>query len=134
MSSYLARLKSEKRLHDELPKLPKGQKRPDSVLPKPPKAPFDSFDSGPCRRFQKNDEADPGTLHRLIDEALHEINAARPDWNGWRKSLTQEQRDRLRELEAEIDRACLAGDRRRLERALGNYKTEILKTGDLTDE
>jgi hypothetical protein len=56
MSSYLARLKSEKRLHDVLPKLPKGQKRLDSVLPKLPKAPFDSKDSNPCRRFQKNDD------------------------------------------------------------------------------
>jgi hypothetical protein len=125
MSSYLARLKSEKRLHDELPKLPKGQKRPDSVLPKPPKAHFDSFDSGPCRRFQKNDEADPGTLHRLIDEALHEIDQVRPDWTGWRRSLTPEQRDRLRDLEAEIDLAALAGDRRRLERALASYQDEI---------
>ena len=56
MSSYLARLKSEKRLPDVLPKLPKGQKRLDSVLSKPPKAPFDSKDSTPCRRFQKNDD------------------------------------------------------------------------------
>jgi hypothetical protein len=55
MSGYLARLKSEKRLPDELQKLQKGQKRLDSVLQKPQKAPFYSYCSDPCRRFSEND-------------------------------------------------------------------------------
>jgi len=125
MSSYLARLKSEKRLHDELPKLPKGQNRLDDELPKLPKAPFDSFDSDPCSRFQKNDDPDPGDLHRMIGETLLEIDRRGRPWTGWRKSRTPEQLVRLKALESEIDLAALAGDRRRLERALASYRDEI---------
>lgn len=74
---------------------------------------------------EKKLEVDPGDLHRMIDRTLLEIDQARPDWTGWRRSLTPEQRDRMRDLEAEIDLAALAGDRRRLERALASYQDEI---------
>lgn len=96
MSGYLARLKSEKRLLDELPKLPKDQKRLDRPLPKAKKVTFDSFGSGPDRRFQKNDDADLGDLYALIGQALAEIEWAGHPWTGWRRSLTDEQRRSLR--------------------------------------
>lgn len=101
-----------------------GKVRPADPVPQFPN-PYIGRETG---ALKKNVEiSDPDTLHRLIGETLAEINATKPDWTGWRRSLTPEQRDRLRDLEAEIDAAALAGDRRRLERALENYKTEILK-------
>lgn len=64
-------------------------------------------------------------LFKLIDNTLEAIDQARPNWSGWRGSLPAEQLVRLKALEAEIDRACLVGDRRRLERALASYQDEI---------
>lgn len=69
-------------------------------------------------------------LFKLIDNTLEAIDQARPNWSGWRGSLPAEQLVRLRDLEAEIDLAALAGDRRRLERALAEYELEILKRED----
>ena|GEM_PF-6071643 len=106
----------------------------------------------------------PGDLNRLIDAALAEIDQARESWNGWRGSLSEEQRDRLKATEAEVDAAARAiydrqarerqgqrsdiqenlpecsgqardaagkavgvsGERRRLERALSEYKAAVL--------
>lgn len=84
----------------------------------------------PADGILKTDEPAPPDLHRLIGETIAEIDRRGRPWTGWRKSLTPEQRDRLRDLEADIDRAALAGDRRRLERALVNFKTEILQRKD----
>ena len=79
----------------------------------------------PPDEILKNSEPDPGDLHHLIGETLMEIDRRGRPWTGWRKSLTQKQRDRLKALESEIDLACLAGDRRRLTAALTAYKDEI---------
>ncbi|MDY0270642.1 hypothetical protein [Trichloromonas sp.] len=100
----------------------------------------------------------------MIDAALAEIDQARESWNGWRGSLSEEQRDRLKATEAEVDAAARAiydrqarerqgqrsdiqenlpecsgqardaagkavgvsGERRRLERALSEYKAAVL--------
>ena len=72
----------------------------------------------------------PGDLHRLIGETLAEIDRQGRPWTGWRKSLTQEQRQRLKALEQEIDRAALAEDRRRLESALEAYRKFTLSRPD----
>lgn len=70
----------------------------------------------------------PCDLNHMIDAAHHEINEARPDWSGWRASLATERLVRLKALEQEIDRACLAGDRLRLESTLEAYKKFTLST------
>jgi len=104
-----------------------GKVRPVDPVPRFP-TPYIGRETG---ALKKNVEiSDPGDLHHLIDATLLEIDATRPNWSGWRQSLTTEQRDRLRDLESEIDLASLAGDRRRLTAALAKYKTETLKRED----
>ena len=51
---WLTRLKSEKGLPSELPKLPKAGTQAPEELPKLPKDPFDSFGSTDGRRFLQN--------------------------------------------------------------------------------
>lgn len=109
MSSYLARLKSEKRLPD--------------VLPKPPKAPSDSKDSTEGRHFRENDApATPEELHLLLGRTLGEIDRGGRPWDGWRRSLTEEQRQQLRAVETRIDVSVLSLDRPGLVAALDEYK------------
>lgn len=114
MSSYLARLKSEKRLLD--------------VLPKPPKAPFDSKDSTEGRHFRENDTpATPEELHLLLGKALALIDLGGRPWSGWRRSLSEEQRQQLRRVEEKIDMAVLSIDRPGLLEALDEYRRLTLK-------
>lgn len=121
MSRYLDRLKSENRLLDELPKLPKPQKA------------LGSFDSGPDRCFQKNAAADLGDLYALIGQALAEIERAGHPWTGWRRSLTDEQRRSLQALEAKIDEATLAGNWQQLESVLEAYRKSTLSKPGSTE-
>jgi hypothetical protein len=112
--SYLARLK-------------KTEKTPPHELPKLPKPPFDSFDSTPSGHISKN--AGGTDVHRLIADTLAQIDQARPDWSGWRESLTPEQRKQGQQIEARIDTATLAGDRPALLQALSDYRAHC--TGGL---
>lgn len=67
-------------------------------------------------------------LHRLIGEALAEIDAAGRPWTGWRKNLTPEAREHLLRIEAQIDAACLASDLRGVVAALAEYRNKTLGT------
>lgn len=67
---YLARLKSEKRQLNVLPKLPKVETPTKSELPKVPKPPCDSFGSAEGRHFSEitpvlPGEADPTPKGRI---------------------------------------------------------------------
>ena len=84
----------------------------------------------PTEGILKNDDPAPPDLFTLIGETLAEIDRRGRHWTSWRKSLTQEQRQRLKALEREIDRAALAEDRRRLESALEAYRKFTLSRPD----
>ena len=80
------------------------------------------FPEFPC---EENDDPAPDPF-ALIGETLAEIDRQGRPWTGWRKSLTDDQRQRLKTLEAEIDKAALTGDRQRLETALEAYRDFVL--------
>lgn len=94
--------------------------------PEPP--PFTTLNTLiPPEGILKTDEpATPGDLHRLIGETLAEIDRRGRPWTGWRKSLTEEQRETLLAIEKEIDAATLEGDRQRLMTALEAYRDFVL--------
>ena len=88
--------------------------------PEPP--PFTTLNTLiPPEEILKTDEPAPD-LFTLIGETLAEIDRAGRPWTGWRKSLTQEQWDRLKALECEIDTACLADDRAGVLAGLERYR------------
>lgn len=98
--------------------------------PEPP--PFTTLNTLiPPEEILKTDEPATPDLHRLIGETLAEIDRAGRPWTGWRRSLTDEQKKRLKDLEREIDQACLAGDRDGLTEALNQYAVATVGGGKL---
>jgi hypothetical protein len=67
-------------------------------------------------------------LEKLIGETLAEIDRAGRPWSSWRKSLTPEQRQSVREAEQGIDSTFAALDRQGLMSALDNYSHLLLTT------
>lgn len=113
MSKYLARLKSEK--------------QPQSELPKLPKPPFDSYDSPEGVQFSEIQETTQPDLHRLVGEALAEVDRVGRPWPvRFFASLPEETRTRLRELETAIDAAVLSGDATVLPELLAEWKRLLL--------
>lgn len=105
---WLTRLKSEKGLSLEVPKLPKAQTQPKEEPPKPPKDPFDSFGSTEERHFPENIALRQGegdaiesfvyecfSPDDLLEEAFREATI-----DGWTNDLLYEYIDALREAEA----------------------------------
>jgi hypothetical protein len=72
--------------------------------------------------LKNNEAATPAKLFNLICETLAEIDRTGRPWDGWRESLTEEQRRRIKHVEREIDRACLAGDHAGLVAAIETYR------------
>lgn len=75
----------------------------------------------PAEGIFKSAEPAPD-LFTLIGETLEAIDRAGRPWTGWRKSLTAEHCRKLKEVEAEIDRACLAADRAGVLAGLEQYR------------
>lgn len=69
-----------------------------------------------------NTPATPDELFLMIGKALALIDRGGRPWDGWRKSLTEPQRQALRAVETRIDTCCLTLDRPGLIAALDEYK------------
>lgn len=77
----------------------------------------------PAEGILKNDApATAEELHLLLGKALAEIDLGGRPWSGWRRSLTEPQRQALRVVEQRIDLACLTLDRPGLIAALAEHK------------
>jgi len=76
----------------------------------------------PAEGILKTDDEPAPDLFALIGETLAEIDRQGWSWDGWLDRLTDKQRQQLKAMEHEVDKAARGCDRPRLERALGAYR------------
>lgn len=114
MSKYLDRLKSGKQLPHELQKVQKP--------------PFDSFCSSKGEHISEIQGAAATDLRLMVGEALAEVDRLGRPWPvRFLADLPAEDRNRLREIEKNIDSAVLAGDAVKVAGLLEEWRVLLLR-------